>query len=157
MNLHRVPFPKFILPVIAIASLLLAGCDYEVPLTAKPDRAVDERLIGDWVSPDSWIKVRPFDTEYYMIFHNGGFFRGWHSTVAGLSLITVQSIEGEGKHYAYLAYDLSADGKRLNLRFVSDEIVSKKIKDTAGMQKALEQHAKHPELLSELTPFTRLK
>lgn len=157
MNLPYRLCRKFTRPLIALASLLLAGCDYEVPLTTKPARAVDHRLIGDWVSPDSWIKVRPFDGEHYVIFHNGGFFRAWHSTVAGLPLVTVQAIEDKERRYAYLAYNLSDDGKRLNLRFVRDEVVSKKIKDTVAMQKAIEQHAKQPELLSDLTPFTRLK
>lgn len=157
MNLDRLPFRKLLFSAFAIASLLLGGCDYEVPLSEKPERAIDGRLIGEWVSPDSWIKVRPFDTDHYVIVHNGALFRGWHSTVAGLSLVTVQALEDKNRRYAYLAYEISADGRRLDLRFVRDDVVSKKIKDTAGMRKAVEQHAKHPELLSDLIPFTRLK
>lgn len=159
MHLAPTALRKVLLPFIAVASLLVAGCDYSVPLSTKPERAVDERLIGDWISPDSWMKVRRFDAENYVVYHNGTTFRAWHSAVAGLPLITVQELEskpGDTK-FAYLAYDVADDGRRLNLRVVRDEVVSKKINDTAAMRKAVEQHARHPDLLTEIIPFSRMK
>lgn len=159
MQLTPPPLRALLRCVVLSASLLLAGCDFTVPLSTKPDRAIDDRLLGDWISPGAWMKIRAYDGENYIVYHNGTAFRAWHSSVAGLPLITVKEIESkpaEGK-FAYLVYEVADDGRRLNLRVVSDEVVSKKINDTAAMRQAIERHAKHPELLSEVFPFSRIK
>ena len=159
MNLAPAALRRALILFIAAAGLLLAGCDYTVPLSAKPDRKIDERLLGEWISPSSWMKVRRFDAENYVVYHNGTAFRAWHSPVAGLPLLTVQELESKpgSTKFAYLSYDVTGDGQRLNLRVVRDEVVSKKINDTAAMRQAVEQHARHPELLTEEIPFSRMK
>jgi hypothetical protein len=141
----------------SILGLLLAGCDYDVPLSAQPDRPIDEKLIGNWISPDGWMTVRRFDADNYVVFHNGTMYRAWHSTVGTRGFVTVQSLEPDRKKYAYHTYSLTAGGRRLDLRFVGEEVVPKSIKDTAEMRQVVERHAADPKLLSDPVPFTRMK
>ncbi len=156
MNLTP-PARRLVLPLLSLLCLLLAACDYQVPLSLRPDRAIDERFVGDWISPDGWMKVRRFDAENYVIYHNGAVYRAWHSTVAGLPLITLQSIETKETRFAYLTGTLSSGDDRLDLRLIRDEVVSKKINDIAAMRLAIEQHAKDPGLFTSAVPFSRMK
>ena len=44
---------KFTLGIVAAACCFaFSGCEYEVPITAKPTRKVDERLLGNRTSKD---------------------------------------------------------------------------------------------------------
>src|SRR5512140_416744 len=69
--------------LVSLVGLLFAGCDYDVPLSDRPERPVDDQLAGNWMSPDAWMMVRRFDAENYVVVHNGSMFRAWHSKVAG--------------------------------------------------------------------------
>ena len=45
--------PKLLLAAfLAATCLLLFGCDYDFPLTAKPAHKIDPRLVGDWAPVD---------------------------------------------------------------------------------------------------------
>jgi hypothetical protein len=139
-----------------LAVLLLTGCDYDVPLTEKPNRAIDEKLLGNWLSPDGWMSIRAFDAQHYVVSYNGSVYRGWHSTVAGQALVTLHSLDAKSPKYTYVAYALTRDDRRLDVRIARDEVLSKEIKDPAAMRTALEQVAPNPALFTEPVPFTRL-
>lgn len=123
------------------AALIFGGCDYDVPLSIRPERPVDGRLTGNWLSPHGWMMVRPFDTENYVIVHNGDMFRAWHSTVDGAAYVTIQSLDNAKPKYAYLTYTLAPDGNRLEVRVVRDDVIPKTIQDTAAMRQAVARHA----------------
>lgn len=151
LRLFRVP----ILPGLC-AALLLGGCDYDVPLSPGPERAVERKLAGNWLSPHGWMMVRRFDADHYVVVHNGSAYRAWHSHVEGVAYITLQSLDREPARYAYLTYQLSGDGRRIEVRFVRDDVVPKTINETAAMRRAVAQHAGAAGLLSDPEPFTRL-
>jgi hypothetical protein len=141
----------------AVTCLFLTGCDYEVPLSAKPTRPTEEALIGNWLSPDAWMMVRRFNADHYVVFHNGTMYRAWHSDVGGRSFVSVQSLDADSPKYAYMAYDLGSDGKRLDLRFVTEKAVPKSIQDSNTMQEIIKREIANPELLSDAVPYTRMK
>jgi cytochrome c2 len=123
MNQHMKSFlsviRKFTPGIIAAACFFaLCGCEYEVPLTAKPTRKIDEKLVGDWISTDGKekMKVRRLDDSIYIVSYNGDLFGAFHSDVAKTSFVSVQDIDSADRKYAYLTWKLSDDGKRLGLR-----------------------------------------
>ena len=143
--------------LLAVACLFLTGCEYDLPLSAQPTRPTEEALLGNWMSPDAWMMVRRFDADHYVVFHNGGVFRAWHSDLAGRSFVSVQSLDGENPKYAYLTYELGSDGRRLNLRFVTEKLVPKSIQDADTMRQTVARHAGDAALLSDPVPFSRMK
>jgi hypothetical protein len=76
--------------------------------------------------------------------------------VAGQALVTLQSLDAKSPKYTYVAYALTRDDRRLDVRIARDEVLSKEIKDPAAMRTALEQVAPNPALFTEPVPFTRL-
>lgn len=147
----------FLTLAAVVFGLLLTACDYDVPLSAKPDRPVDEAVLGNWISPDGWMSVRRFDADHYVVFHNGTLYRGWHSQVAGRTYVNLCSLDAQYPKFAYLTYQLGAQGRRLDIRFVRDEVIPKTITSADAIRRALEEHAADPHLLSDPVPFTRTK
>ena len=137
--------------------LALSGCEFDVPLSAEPDRDVDARLLGEWVSPDGWMVVRRFDAGHYVVFHNGTLYRAWHSSVAGRDFITVQSLGKPEPKYYFFGYTVDAERGRLDLQVVLDQVLPRTITDTAALRAALERVASDPRLLGKPVPFTALR
>jgi hypothetical protein len=160
MNKLRSIIGKLIRGIIAAACVFaLSGCEYEVPLTAKPTRKVDERLLGDWTSKDGKekMKVRRLDDSIYIVYYDGDLFRAFHSDVAKTSFVSVQDIDSADRKYAYLTWKLSDDGKQLGLRVVNNKVIPKENKDSESIQKLLEKNLKNPELLGDEAQFTKEK
>ena len=151
---------KFTAGIIAVACFFsLSGCEYEVPLTAKPTRNVDEKLLGDWISTDGKekMKVRRLDDSIYIVSYNGDLFRAFHSEVAKTSFVSVQDIDSPDRKYAYFRWKLSDDGKRLGLRLVNNKVISNDNKDSETIQKLVEKNFQNPELLGDETQFSKEK
>jgi hypothetical protein len=160
MNKPRSIIRKFTSGIIAAACLFaFIGCEYEVPLTSKPTRKVDERLLGDWISKDGKekMKVRRLDDSIYIVSYNGDLFRAFHSDVAKTSFVSVQDIDSPDRKYSYFAWKLSDDGKRLGLRLVNNKVIPNENKDPESIQKLLEKNLQNPELLGDEEPFTKEK
>ena len=159
-NTMRLMTSQFSLRIVALLCLFaLSGCEYEVPITSNPTRKVDERLLGDWTSKDEKdrMKVRRLDDSIYIVSYNGDLFRAHHSDVAKTSFLSVQDIDSADRKYAYLTWKLSDDGKRLGLRVVNTKVIPFQIKDSARIQKLLEQNLQNSELLEEEGQFTKEK
>ena len=160
MNRLRTIIRKFTPGIIAAACFFaFSGCEYEVPLTSKPTRKVDERLLGDWTSKDGKekMKVRRLDDSIYIVSYNGDLFRAFHSDVAKTSFVSVQDIDSPDRKYAYLTWKLSDDGKRLGLRVVNNKVIPNENKDPESIQKLLEKNLQNPELLGDETQFSKEK
>jgi hypothetical protein len=61
------------------------------------------------------------------------------------------------RKYAYLAWNLSDDGKHLRLRSVQSKLMPKEQKDSARVAELLKEKAKSPELFGEEIQFSRVK
>src|SRR5437867_1787993 len=128
--------------------LAFTACEYEVPITSSPTRKVQERLLGDWVSLDGKenMKVRRFDDNIYIVYYDGDLFRAYHSDTADTPFASVQDINSSDRKYAYVAWNLSGDGKRLSLRNVNSKVIPKETKDSAAVAALLKKNARNPEL-----------
>ena len=147
--------------VAVTCCLSFSGCegDYKVPITSSPTRKIDPRLLGNWVSKDGTdkVKVRKLDESIYIVSYNGDLYRAFHSDVGKTSFVSAQDIDSADRKYAYLAYKLSDDGKRLDLQAVNDKIVPKETKDSVSVQKLLKKNLQNSELFGDEGQFAREK
>lgn len=145
--------------LIAAAVLLLAGCNYEVPLTARPTRNVDERLLGVWLGGDEGkdtMVVRSLDDATYVVAMDHDLYRAFHSEFAGTAFLSVQELNHD-RLYTYITTTLSPDGNQLTLRTVSTKVVPEATKDRAALQKLIQANLANPALFGEPLVFTRKK
>jgi hypothetical protein len=147
--------------VVAVCCLSFSACegDYAVPITSRPSRKVDQRLLGNWVSKDGTdkIKVRRFDDSIYIVSYNGDLFRAFHSDIGKMTFISLQDIESTGRKYLYLSYKLSDDGERVDVRAVDTKLIPKELKDSAAVQKLLAKNSGNPGLFGDEGHFTKEK
>jgi hypothetical protein len=145
--------------VACLCILAFAACEYEVPNTSSPTRKVQEQLLGNWVSLDGKenMRVRRLDDSTYVVYYDGDLFRAYHSDVAEMPFASVQDLNSNDRKYAYVVWKLSDDGKRLNLRNVSNEVIPKETKDSATVAALLTKNARNPELFGEEIEFHKEK
>lgn len=161
MNTTRVCRKLVLVAVAVVGCLSFSACDgdYAVPITSVPTRKIDQRLLGNWVSKDGTdkIKVRSLDDSIYVVSYNGDLYRAFHSDVGKTSFISAQDIDSADRKYAYLAYKLSDDGKRLDLRAVNTKVIPKETKNSVKVQKLLKINLQRAELFEDEAQFDREK
>ena len=161
MNTSRVCRKLARVAVAVVCCLSFSACegDYAVPITSGPTRKIDQRLLGNWVSKDGTdkIKVRSLDGSIYIVSYNGDLYRVFHSDVGKTSFISAQDIDSADRKYAYLAYKLSDDGKRLELRAVNSEVIPRETKNSAQVQKLLKINLQSAKLFGDEGQFVREK
>lgn len=142
----------------ALGLFLLAGCVYKAPLTPQPTRPVEQKLVGDWISPDGKdrLKVRRLDDTHAIVQLNDMLFNAWHSDIGDTPLATLQELESPERKYAYIAWRLSPDGQRLHWRGVSQKFVPADVPDSASARALVERHLADPALLIEEKEYRRL-
>ena len=69
--------------------------------------------------------------------------------------MSVQDLNSNDRKYAYVIWNLSDDGKRLNLRNVSDKIIPKETRHSAAVAALLKKDARNPELFGEEIEFRK--
>lgn len=145
--------------LFSAAALLLAGCNYDVPLTARATRNVDERLLGVWLGGDDGkdtMTVRQFDEATYVVAMDHDLYRAYHSDFAGTAFLSVQELNHD-RLYLYLTATLSADGHQLTVRTVSTKVVPEKTKSRTALQKLIQANLANPALFGDPVIFTRKK
>jgi hypothetical protein len=144
--------------VVAACCFIFSACEYDVPVTAKPTRKIEEKLLGNWTSKDgkSKMKVVKLDDSNYIVYSDGSLYRAYHSDVAGAALVTVQELDPAKPKYAYWGWKLSDDGT-LSVRDVNDKIVPDETRDSASVRKLLKQNQQNPALFGDELQFTKDK
>ena len=152
--------PKpFFASLLAAIALLLAGCNYELPLTARPTRNVDERLLGVWLGGEDGkdtMVVRSLDEGTYAVAMDHDIYTAFHSDFAGTAFLSVQELNHD-RLYLYLTAVLSADGHQLTVRTVSAKVVPESTKSRTALQKLIQANLANPALLGDPVVFTRKK
>jgi hypothetical protein len=144
---------------VCLCILAFTACEYEVPITPSPTRKVQEQLLGDWTSADGKekMKVRRLDDSVYIVYYDGDLFRAYHSDVVETPFVSVQDLNSNDRKYAYAAWKLSDDGKRLSLRNVNRKVVPKETKDSATVVALLTKNVRNHELFGEEIEFRKEK
>lgn len=148
--------PRLLLAALAVACALTA-CNYDVALTPKPTRKVDERLLGVWLGGEDGkdsMAVRRLDDSTYVVAMENDLYRAYHSDFAGTAFLSVQELDG-GRRFVYLTAELSADGNRLTLQTVSPKVVPEETKGRPALQKLIRGNLQNPRLFGDPLVFTR--
>jgi hypothetical protein len=145
--------------VVCLCILAFSACNYDVPITPSPTRKVQEQLLGNWVSLDGKedMRVRRLDDSTYVVYYDGDLFRVYHSDIAETPFTSVQDLNSNDRKYAYVAWKLSDDGKRLTLRSVKEKVIPKETRDSATVDALLKKNARNPELFGEEIEFRKEK
>ncbi len=144
---------------LCLAGLTACEGEFQVPITPRPSRAIDARVLGDWKEKDGSdvMKIRKFDESSYVVLYGTDFFRAYHSDIGKVAFVTLQDIESAERKYDYVAYEMSANGEQLELLIVNDKLVPKTTKDSATIQTLLKQHLDDPQLFSDKALFIKQK
>ena len=142
------------LPLLLLL-LLAPGCEFEAPLSSRPEAPVDDRLLGRWVAPEGWAKVARYDAENYILVYNGTVFRAWHSRVAGQDFLTLRNLEGAAPRHHFLHCRRVSD-RRIDVSFVREELVPRHERDPEALRRAVAAGWGQPDLLGQAIPFTQL-
>lgn len=150
---------KIILPAILI---LLAGCDYEVPMSQTAASAADPALAGTWTGQSSEGKTAAMDiktsgTDYTATYTEDGssiILKGFAVSAAGLNLIQfeLQNADNQNK-YLFVKYELTSEG--LSVYRLNPEVVSAKCKTTEELLGDIAVHKQNPLLFAEPLKFSR--
>lgn len=153
--------PHLLRAAFAGGLLLLAGCDYDVPITAGPTRPIDPRLLGEWIShdpddkKDEAMNVRKLDEFNYVVAIDGDIYRVFHTDHANLPFVSAQDLNSSSRKYVYYTWKLSADVAQLTLKRVTQDVIPDSAKDSGAIQQLLTEHAADPKLLGKELVFTR--
>ena len=144
------PLPRW-LAVAAVCAL--AGCVYDVPITASGTRNIDAKLLGDWRSKDGkeQLKIRELNGTTYLLLLNGDPFRAYHSDFAGVPFVSVQDLDKPDQKFTYLKYTLSPDGTSLTAYAVNADTLPKNVRTSAAVRKLLRQNLGNPKLYVDET------
>ena len=147
-----------------VATLGVAGCDFEVPLTATPTRKIDERLLGTWgwvdkdSSKEELMGVRKYDETTFVVSLDADIYRAFHSDFAGQPFVSVQDLNSGDRKYCYYTARLSADGDHLTLHRVGTGLVPDTTRTTKAVQQLIKANLANPALFQgDEMVFTRKK
>ncbi len=158
--------------MLFILCLMLAGCDYNVPLVKTPEIEIDESVLGLWErSKDDGqterLLILPLNQHEYMVSYPAGskeamFARGclWHD--ADMTLVqldwfgTAQAkLPDDNRTFQFVMYTLEED--RLSVRLLNADIAKKDIASSQDLAKAITMNRANPKLFREAMRFTRFK
>lgn len=147
--------------LVAAACALLAGCDFNVPLTKTATQKVNTQLLGNWreqgeKDPDL-LTIRQLDDTTYIATINGDAYRVYHSDVASRALVTVQNLNDDERKYCYYLWELSPGGAELTLRRVSPKVVPETVASPENAQQLIAANLDNPKLFVEPVAFVREK
>ncbi|MBL9188858.1 MAG: hypothetical protein JNK23_15350 [Opitutaceae bacterium] len=142
---------------LGFAALLLGGCEFEAPITEKPTRGTDDKLVGTWkaVGDTDVMKVRQLDAATYIVSYNGDLYSAHHSDLGGVPFVSVLHLDPNNRKHSLLTWRLSDADDRLTLRVVSSKVIPKETSSSAALRALLEKEARNPELLGKEFHYTR--
>jgi hypothetical protein len=150
---------KLLLPVVL---MLLAGCDYEIPLSQTASGPADPAIAGTWAEPStdgnpSLLKIKTSGTNYTATYTEGSntlTFAGFNISAAGLNLIQLELQNADSpKKYIFVKYELTPEG--LTTYRLNTDVVSSKCQTADEMISDIAVHRKNPDLFTEPRKFTR--
>lgn len=155
---------------IALLAIVLAACDYTVPLVEAPLHVIDASGVGLWQRTNDrghaeQLLVLPLGEREYLVSFPAGtqgamYARATQWRGAALSLVQLDwfgTAEGrlpdDGRTFQYADYAL--DGDTLRLRLLNPEVVPGSVTTRAALAEAIAANATHPALFRDPLVFRR--
>jgi hypothetical protein len=155
---------------------LLAGCEYESPLTEEHTLPVDQTVLGLWEAfpdegetpdPDERMMIlRYSDTEYLIHYPTGKdvmYFRAYPIKIGNVSCVQLEALgssdgpidSGEKGRFHVASYQLKKG--ELTIKILNSKIVDNKLKGSEALKQAFLKHQDAPDLFTGPETFRRLK
>ena len=150
----------------------LAGCDYTVPLTDKPERTIDNALVGAWEQksnqgePERLLVLPLSKTEYLVSFPAGSkdamFARACLCKAAGLTFVQLTwfgtargAVADDRRVYQFVSYSVAGD--TLTGRLLNPDVVNRDASSSATLAAVIEANKENAKLFREELVFTKVK
>ncbi len=150
----------------------LAGCDYTVPLTDKPEQAIDNALLGTWELKNDQgeparLLVLPLSKTEYLVSYPAGskdalFARACLCKAAGLTFVqltwfgTARGVVVEDRRvYQFASYCVTGD--TLSGRVLNPDVVDRDASSSATLAALIEANKENAKLFREEMVFTKVK
>ena len=151
---------KILLPIVL---MLLAGCDYEVPLSQTASSDINPALPGTWtgLAADGGtvsMEIKASGTDYFVTYTEGSnslSFKGFEIKAADLNLVQLELLgdtEGSKNKYLFVKYELNQEG--LSVYRLNTEVVSPKCQTTEELLSDIATHRQDPHLFTEPLKFS---
>lgn len=167
---------KCIMIFVSVAVLLLAGCEYESPLTKEHSIAVDSAVLGVWerildkgeepTNDERMIILKYSDTEYLINYPNEDkilYFRAYPIRIGEVSCVQLQVIgtnngppnpfEKDLFHVA--SYQLTDN--RLKIETINTDLIDYTLKTEEQLREAFEKHQDSRDLFNNPRMFRRIE
>ncbi len=154
-----------------IVGMLMAGCDYTVPLVRMPEVAIDTDLIGKWERTakggevESLLVLPLSKVEYLVVFPAGEknemFAKGclWSNdsrTLIQLDWIGTAQPKLPENDRTFQYVSSSVEGNTLTLRLLNPDVVSKDIVSSEALAQAIADNKDNPKLFREEMIFQKV-
>jgi tetratricopeptide (TPR) repeat protein len=110
-------------------------------MTTAPSGKIDNALLGNWAYGNTPVKISRQDDFHYTVNYDGANFSAYLSDIGTTHFLTLF----DGKTYNFLQYNLTEGGKKLSMKFVNDELISRKA-DSATIRKVIASSLNSPKL-----------
>jgi len=161
---------------LTVAVLLLAGCEYESPLTKEHSIAIDSAVLGLWEPiPDEGEKpkqdermmiLKYSDTEYllhYPVGKDGLYYRCYPIKIGGVSCVQLQVIgTGDGplkkdeKDLFHVVSHQLANAE-LEIKLLNTDLVDDDLKTTEALRQSFLNHKGNKDLFTNPGKFKRIE
>lgn len=167
---------KHLMAFLSVAVLLLAGCEYESPLTKEHSIAIDSAVLGLWEPiPDEeeepkqeerMMILKYSDTEYLLHYpagKGGLYYRCYPIKIGGVSCVQLQVIgTGDGPPkkdekdlFHVVSYQLA--NAELEIALLNTDLVDDGLKTTEALRQSFLKHKGNKELFTNPGRFKRIE
>ncbi len=167
---------RVIVMLLVTAALLIAGCQYESPLTEEHTIAIDASALGLWeIIPEEGEKADPdyqmiilkySDTEYlvhYPIGNDGLYYRAYPIKIGKSSYIQIEIIGTEDGPYdedkkeIYHVISYTLENGELEIKSLNTDLVDDDLKDMKALRTAFLKNQDNKDLFTDPGKFRRIK
>ncbi len=158
--------------MLVVVSVMLAGCDYTVPLMKTPAIDIDKSVVGLWERSKNdgqteSLLILPLNNREYMVsypagskdamFARGCLWRGGNVTLAQLEWFgTAQAIlPDDNRTFQFVMY--TVEGDRISVRLLNRDVVKKDIASSEELAKSISLNRAKPNLFREAIVFTKVQ
>lgn len=151
--------------------LVLAGCDFTVPLSATPGMAIDTRAVGLWEmsKPDGKTErllILPFnDREYFVSWPEAAptelYARAHLFRFSGMVLVQLYwfgnsdgAVPDDERNYQIATYTMTGDA--LEIRLLNADLIGKDFRSAADLARAIEANNNNPDLFREIMAYKKV-
>ncbi len=158
--------------LLVAVCVMLAGCEYTVPLVKTPEIEIDKSVVGLWERSRNGgqterLLILPLGKHEYMVSYPAGskdamFARGCLWSGSDIPLVqldwfgTAQAgLPDNDRTFQFATYKV--EGDRVSVRLLNADVVKKDITTSADLAKSIITNRAKPNLFKEAMVFTKVK